>query len=63
MAGNFLHFIKRLTLGLLLICSGSVALLAQVDTVINNYAKVLTRSDYQVTVDDATGFSQVIMLS
>jgi len=57
MTGNFLDFIKRLVLCLLLVCSGSASLFSQADTIINKYAKVLTRNDYQITVDNATDFS------
>ena len=58
MTGTFFSHCKRLLLGLLILFSFSRTLLfSQSDTIINNYAKVLTRSDYQVTVDNASGFS------
>jgi gliding motility-associated-like protein len=55
MYGYFLHFCKRLIFGLLILGCGSSVLSAQ--TVINQYARVLTRSANQVTVDDISAFN------
>jgi hypothetical protein len=43
-------------LSVLILGLRSTVLLSQTDTVINRYAKVISRSDYQVTVNNASGF-------
>jgi len=55
MTGNFLHCCKRLILSLLILGFSSAVLFSQIDT-LNKYARVVSRSDYQVVVDDATPF-------
>jgi|WetSurMetagenome_2_1015567.scaffolds.fasta_scaffold00971_7 hypothetical protein len=52
---NFLRFCKRLTLSILILGYSSTVLMAQ--TVVNQYARVLTRSGNQVTVDDVSAFN------
>jgi hypothetical protein len=57
MTGNFLGLSRRFILCLLIICFSNIVLFSQTDTVVNKYARVLTRSDYQVVVDDGSAFS------
>jgi gliding motility-associated-like protein len=56
MTGSIIGHSKRLIFCLLIMGFGNIVLLSQQDTIINSYAKVLIRNDYQVTVDNATGF-------
>ena len=52
----FLGQSKRLIFCLLIICFSSIAIFSQPGTIINKYARVLSRSDYQVVVDDVSPF-------
>jgi len=61
MTAGFLGDIKKIFLSLLVLIAFSVSAHSQVDTIINKYAKVYTRSDYQITIDNETVFSPVIM--
>ncbi|MGC1391396.1 MAG: gliding motility-associated C-terminal domain-containing protein [Bacteroidales bacterium] len=58
MTGIFLRRSTRLIFCLLILGFSSTALLSQTDSVVvNKYARVLSRSDYQVVVDDASAFN------
>lgn len=58
MNGNILFLVKRLLFSLLILLGiSTISLYSQPDTIINKYAKVLTRNDYEVIVDDASPFS------
>jgi gliding motility-associated-like protein len=52
----FLGQSKRLIFCLLIICFSSIVIFSQPGTIINKYARVLSRSDYQVVVDDVSPF-------
>jgi hypothetical protein len=56
MTRNKLRPFIRFIFSVLILGLTSNALLSQTDTIINRYAKVVSRSDYQVTVDNASGF-------
>jgi gliding motility-associated-like protein len=57
MTGDIFRHKKKFVFYLLLLCFSNTALFAQGDSlIINTYAKVTSRADYQVTVDNATGF-------
>jgi hypothetical protein len=58
MTRNFLLHCKRLILSMLILGFGSALLYSQADSVINKYAKVITRiNNFQITVDNATDFN------
>ena len=57
MIRNSLHFSKSLLLCLLLLGFSTITLFGQVDTVVNKYARVISRSDFQVVVNDASAFN------
>jgi len=57
MTVNFLCHYKKLILSILILGFTSSILFSQSDTVINKYARVISRSDYQVVVDDASDFN------
>ena len=56
MTGNFLRHSKRLILCLLILGFTGIAVFSQTPIIINKYARVLSRSDYQVVVDDVSQF-------
>lgn len=56
MTSNFLRVCIRFLVSLLMIYFSSVMLFAQTDTIVNQYARVITRSDHQVIVDNASAF-------
>jgi gliding motility-associated-like protein len=53
----FLGHSKRLIFCLLIMCFSSIAIFSQSGTIINKYARVSSRSDYQVVVDDVSQFN------
>lgn len=57
MTARFLDCYKSIFLSLLMLLGISISAYSQVDTTINIYTKVLTRSSYQITVDNASGFN------
>ena len=57
MTGSFLGHSKKLIFCLLIIGFGSIALVAQTGTIINKYARVISRNDFQVVVDDISAFN------
>jgi len=57
MTRSFLGHSKRLILCLLILGFTGIALFSQTPVIINKYARVLSRSDYQVVVDDVSQFN------
>jgi hypothetical protein len=57
MTAGFLVCSKRILLSLLMLICIGISAFSQADTIVNKYAKVLTRSSYQITVDNASDFS------
>jgi gliding motility-associated-like protein len=57
MTARFLVCLRKFLFSMLMLIVISISAHSQVDTIVNKYAKVLTRSDYQITVDNASDFS------